>query len=180
MIIRAEKRDDYNKIEKVIKSAFGAENKPDDFNEWVLVGKIRENASYIKELSLVAEIEEEIVGHAMFSLATIENEQVIQNTLALAPVSVDKKFQRKGIGSKLISEGIKIAEDLGYESIIVMGDPEYYTRFGFEKASKWTIGIDEAYDSDYLFVLELRPGALNSVYGIIKYSKPFYDEGELI
>ncbi|NMB01639.1 MAG: hypothetical protein GX971_09025 [Firmicutes bacterium] len=62
-----------------------------------------------------------------------------------------------------------------------MGDPNFYTKFGFEKASNWRIGLDENYSSDYLFALELRKGELERVNGIVKYCDLFYDEnGELI
>ena len=62
-----------------------------------------------------------------------------------------------------------------------MGHPSYYTKFGFELSSKWHIGLDDDFESDYIFGLELIEGALTHVNGNIKYIDAFYsDDGELI
>lgn len=179
--IRPETKQDYKRLRAVIKSAFYREGKDDDFNEWILVEKIRESDFYINALSLVAEIEDEIVGYIMFTPMKIVDGADTYDSLALAPVAVEKAFQNKGIGTGLVEAGIETARQLGYRSIIVMGHPTYYTKFGFEKASKWRIGLDENYDSDYLFALELTEKGLEGVHGIVKYCAPFYSEdGELI
>jgi len=64
--------------------------------------------------------------------------------LALAPVSVLPDYQNKGIGSKLILQGLKISKEIGFKSIIVLGYETYYPRFGFKSASKW--GIKAPFD----------------------------------
>lgn len=179
--IRQEIPMDFNEVNEVIQSAFYREDKEIDFNEWKLVEKIRESDYYINELSLVAEMNKKVVGHILFTPMKIKNSLNTFDSLALAPISVHKDYQNKGIGKLLVQAGIKNAKELGYDSIIVMGHPNYYPKFGFELASKWKIGIDDNFTNDYLFALELYEEALSNVNGIIKYCKPFYNEnGELI
>lgn len=180
-IVRVERKADYEDISEVVKSAFYREDKDIDFNEWKLVENIRDSEYFIEELSLVAIFNDKVVGHILFTPMEIINEQEKYKSLALAPIAVKPQFQNKGIGHQLINEGIKKAKELGYGSIIVMGHPTFYTKFGFELASKWHIGIDDNFDSKYLFALELRRGELSKIKGIIKYCKPFYNKkGELI
>ena len=165
----------------MVYSAFYREDKPGDFNEWVLVREIRNTEFYLNELSLVAEVDQQIVGHILFTPMAIENGNEAHNTIAMAPVSVFKDYQNQGIGTALVEKGIATANDLGYDSIIVMGHPTYYKRFGFKKASEWKIGIDSSFNNDFLFGLELKPNALKNKNGIIRYAPPFYSKtGELI
>ncbi len=180
-IINNETPSDYLQVKKVIKSAFNIEAENSEFNEWILVEKIRNSEYYINELSLVALIEGKVVGHILFTPMKINDENNSYDSLALGPVSVHKDFQNKGAGKQLIKSGIEKAKELGYKSIIVMGDPQYYTKFGFDLASKFQIGTTSDYNDEYLFALELLKGELCRVRGIIKYCPSFYDEhGELM
>jgi putative acetyltransferase len=89
---------------------------------------------YISVLSLVAEIDNKIVGHILFFPIKIISQENEYETLSLAPMSVLPTYQKMGIGSKLIEYGIKAAKKAGYGSIIVVGHPDYYPRFGFAPA----------------------------------------------
>jgi putative acetyltransferase len=172
---------DFDRVREVVKSAFCRQNTAEDFNEWVLVEKIRESEYYVNELSLVADVNGLVVGHIMFSPMKITGKSGAFDSLALAPISVHRDFQKRGIGKDLVKAGIEAAKRLGYKSIVVLGDPAYYTKFGFEKAAKYKIGITEAFDDEYLFVLELVKGSLAEVSGVVKYCPAFYNElGELI
>ena len=74
-----------------------------------------------------------IAGHILFTKIKIVNEEKSFASLALAPVSSKTGFQNQGIGAKLILEGHRIAEELGYESVILIGHEKYYPRFGYKK-----------------------------------------------
>jgi len=180
--IRKETQGDYEQIRDVIKSAFKAIGERDnEFNEWNLAERIRESEYYINDLSLVAEIGGTVVGHIMFTPLKIKGDKECYESLDLAPVSVHTDFQSQGIGKLLVRSGIEIAKRLGYKSLIVMGDPKYYQNFGFKLASDWKIGLNNNFDSKYLFALELVEGGLDGVSGIVEYCPPFYNEkGELI
>ncbi|MDF2533157.1 MAG: family N-acetyltransferase [Clostridia bacterium] len=182
MLIRKETKEDYDQIREVIKSAFKAiEENDDEFNEWTLAERIRKSEYYINDLSLVAEIDGIVVGHIMFTPLKIKGSAETHESLDLAPVSVRTDYQNQGIGKLLVRSGIEKAKELGYKSLIVMGHPKYYQSFGFKLASDWKIGLDNEYNSKYLFALELVDGGLDGVSGIVEYCPPFYNEnGELI
>ncbi|MFN6482054.1 MULTISPECIES: N-acetyltransferase [unclassified Nostoc] len=125
--IRCETLADYTVIAEVNMLAFGQEN------EAKLVEKIRGSDRYISELSLVAEVENVVVGHILFSYIDLVGEERLQ-VLSLAPLAVLPQFQRRGIGSALIKAGLEIAETKKEAIVIVLGHPEFYTRFGFKSS----------------------------------------------
>lgn len=172
--IRQETKEDYRSTEAVVEKAFkDAENS--DHNEQILVEKLRRSDAFIPELSLVAELNEEIIGHIMLTKLFIENEGDIYESLALAPVSVLPQYQNKGIGSKLINQSLKIAKRFGYKSVIVLGHEKYYPRFGFKCASIWGIKAPFDVPDEAFMALELEAGSLDGVTGSVVYSKEFFE-----
>jgi predicted N-acetyltransferase YhbS len=173
IIIRKETPEDYAWVVELTEKAF--ETMPfSDGNEGKLVGNLRKTDMFISELSLVAELDNQVVGHILFSPILIDNGQELFESLALAPVSVLPEYQNQGIGSKLINEGHKVARKLGFKSVIVLGHPEYYPKFGYKPASEW--GIKSPFDlpDDNVFMaMELTPGALNKVSGKVIYPAEF-------
>ena len=109
--IRCETLSDYRAIAEVNTLAFAQEN------EAKLVEKIRNSNRYISELSLVAEVENVVVGHILFSYIDLVAEETLQ-VLGLAPLAVRPQFQRQGIGSALIKAGLEIAE-VKKETIVI-------------------------------------------------------------
>ncbi|ETT79283.1 GNAT family N-acetyltransferase [Bacillus mycoides] len=169
--IRQEQKNDYRKTEEVVQQAFLNEEFSDK-KEHELVKRIRECDAFIPELSIVA-VDEEIVGHIMLSKITIEQDGTTVDSLALAPVSVTPSHQKKGIGGKLITAALEKAKELGYESVVVLGHPEYYPKFGFKKASDWNIKAPFEVPDEVFMVIELGENALQGVEGIVQYSSAF-------
>lgn len=133
MQIRAEELADYEAIDRSVEAAFGSRQQVD------LVEAIRASGAFLPELSLVAEEDGVVVGHVMISLATLMMgaEQVpIHN---LSPLAVVPERQGSGIGSALVREVVRRAEELGAAAVILEGDPRYYGRFGFEPAYRYGI-----------------------------------------
>ncbi|UCG35097.1 MAG: N-acetyltransferase [Candidatus Omnitrophota bacterium] len=124
--MREEKDTDTLYIRHVHIQAF---NGPD---EALIVEALRNN--HCLEISLVCEMDDKIVGHIAYS-PVYHNNKVIG--LGLAPVAVLPKYQRKGIGSALIKEGNKSVFKKGFKKIFVLGDPKYYSKFGFKPAKKY-------------------------------------------
>ena len=85
------------------------------------------------EISLVARNEGQIVGHVLLSRMKVEGDGREYRALGLAPVAVLPNFQRKGVGGRLIEEALRRAEEQGEETVFVLGEPEYYQRFGFRQ-----------------------------------------------
>ena len=172
--IRKENIEDRDEIYNIIKESFKSAEHSDG-SEQDLVNRLRNSDSYIHDLSLVATCNKTIVGHIMFTKISIENKDLKTESLALAPLSVLPKYQRQGVGSKLISEGLSIAKNLGYKSVVVLGSEKYYPKFGFKEAKKF--GINPPFDlpSENFMVIDLEPASLKYVNGVVKYAKEFFE-----
>ena len=166
MIIRKETKKDYKIIYEVNKKAFNQNDESE------LIKRIRSSNHFIPELSLVAEENGEVIGHILFSKIKIIGERVYES-LSLAPMSVLPKFQKQGVGGKLVKEGLKKARNLGFNSVIVLGHKEYYPRFGFKRASKWNIKCPFEVPDDAFMAIELKEGALENKSGTVQYPKEF-------
>ena len=167
MIIRKESPRDYDAIYLVVKEAFRSAEHADG-NEQDLVALLREGESYIPELALVAEIQGEIVGHIMFTKAKVGESPV----LALAPLSVLPGHQRKGIGTALVTQGHKIARELGYGYSVVLGSEKYYPRMGYVPAD--TLGILPPFEvpKENFMAYKLQENAAR-INGTMEYAKEF-------
>jgi putative acetyltransferase len=126
MRIRDERPEDIAAVRELNLKAFG---QPDEAD---IVDKLRSDCP--KLLSLVAEDQGRIVGHILFSPVTLERPEDTVEGMGLAPMAVLPELQRKGIGSKLVEEGLKRGRSAGWPFVVVLGHPEYYPRFGFEPA----------------------------------------------
>lgn len=92
----------------------------------------------------------------------------LDNALLLGPLAVDRTVQAVGIGTALMEDSIRIARDLRYDAIILVGDPDYYTRFGFCPAAPGTLAMPGPFDPGRLLALELQPGGLDRAGGILR------------
>ncbi len=165
--IRKEIESDYGATYELVRSAFiGVEHSDND--EHNLVERLRKSDAFIPELSLVAQIDEILVGHIMFTKVTVGDDVA----LALAPVSVLPEFQKNGIGSALIKEGHKIAKDMGYEYIIVLGSDKYYPKFGYTPAIEFDITAPFEVPSEYFMAIKLQENT-KSIKGTVQYAKEF-------
>lgn len=120
-------------------------------------------------MSLVAEVDGEIVGHILLTKAKVGSKEV----LALAPLAVAPKWHGKGVGSKLVLESHRIAKELGYMGIALLGDPNYYTRFGYLKSESFGITCPFEVPSEFYMAIELFENSLNDVEGTVKHSPAF-------
>lgn len=112
------------------------------------------------ELSLVALEGEEIVGHILYSPVTIEHEgKVVAEGLGLALVAVSPAHQKRGIGSALVQASLEALAASGCPLVVVLGEPEFYQRFGFEPASRHGIANEYGVDEPFMLI-EFVPGAV--------------------
>ncbi len=149
MIIRPETANDLGAIGAVVAAAFGQPAEAD------LVDALRKDGDLV--LSLVVEVEGEIVGHVGFSRLWIEQDGQRTPGISLAPVSVLPQHQHKGIGRALVGAGHLRLKALGERIVFVLGDPAYYQRFGFAVATAAPFAC--VYQGEHLQALRLSAEA---------------------
>ena len=165
LTIRPETSEDVATIRHVNEEAFGGTDEAD------IVEKLRSRQAFT--LSLVATWEDKVIGHILFSPVTIESESLSFDAVGLGPMSVLPSYQRRAIGSQLIRTGLEECKCLGHEIVVVLGYPDYYSRFGFVQASSYGIKCEYDVPDEAFMVLELRKGALAERSGTVKYQPEF-------
>lgn len=163
--IREEKPEDSEAIWRVNEEAFGQPN------EAALVAALRDAGAVT--LSLVAERQDESVGHILFSPVRIEAGGVTHQAVALGPMAVAPAHQRQGIGSQLVRAGLARLKQEGHRLVIVLGHPGFYPRFGFKPAAPHSIYYIHDLPPEVFMVCELAPGALEGVQGVVHYRPEF-------
>jgi putative acetyltransferase len=150
-------------VHSVNQAAFGRMDEAD------LVDNLR--AEGVVLASIVAELENRIVGHILFSRMSIETSGGSVPAVALAPMAVLPEHQRQGIGGRLIGYGLDRLRRQGEHIVIVVGHPDYYPRFGFstEKARS----LESPFPPEAFMAMELRPGPLDQIRGKVKYAAAF-------
>jgi predicted N-acetyltransferase YhbS len=170
MIIRREKPEEFSRIYALVKTAFQtakvADGKEQDF-----VSQLRAGGSYIPELALVAEEDGSLIGHIMLTRIYIADNGKKFESLLLAPVSVALEYRNQGVGSDMIKEGFKLAKEMGYTSVLLVGDPAYYHRFGFQTSVNFGIRNANNFPDQYVLACELVPGALSGISGTVDFIK---------
>ena len=167
MHIKQESKSDYAAVYEVVKTAF-ATAEHSDGTEQDLVTALRSSSSFVPELSLVAEVDNKIVGHILFTKADVDGHTV----LALAPLSVLPSYQRQGIGLALMAEGHRIARELGFGYSVVLGHPGYYPKAGYCPANQLGIKAPFEVPNENFMALKLNPAA-EGVNGTLKYDAAF-------
>ena len=166
IIIREECEEDYDAVRIVNDRAFGT---PEEGN---IVERLRKVCQGI--ISLVAVFDERIVGHIFFSPVIIDSEVKQIVGVGLAPMAVLPEYQRQGIGSLLVKEGLRRIKETDCPFIIVLGHIDYYPRFGFERASQYGLKCQWGGVPDEAFmVLVLNKSVIAGISGVVKYRSEF-------
>ena len=162
--IRPETNEDAKCVWNVNRNAFETEAEAN------LVDALRDGG--YSEVSLIAVVDGEIVGHILFTRITIVTKTGTVDALSLAPMAVLPSHQRQGIGSKLVETGLETCREQGHKIVVVLGHPKFYPRFGF------SAGLAQPLESPFgsgetWMAVELAPGAMEGIAGRVEYSPPF-------
>lgn len=164
-LIRTEgDEEDHKVVFEVVRSAFGEDTEAE------LVDLVRSRNEAL--ISLVAGIDGSIVGHVL--LSPIEMVPTFKGRLGgVAPLSVLPSFQNQGIGGLLMKAVISQSLSLGLDALFLLGNPAYYSRFGFA-----TSHIQNEYGATGAFMhMELKKGCLEGATGLAKYVSAFAEVG---
>ncbi len=184
LTIRTTDKNEFFETENLTREAFWNLYKP-GCDEHLALHQLRSGDCYVPELDLIALLDGQIVGHVISTKAKVvdsgvhvavapnpvaveaadSGDEMCHEVLCLGPISAEPSLQGKGIGSQLMRQSIARAASLGFKSIILYGNPEYYKRFGFENAEKYTIATRDNQNYDPFMAIELYPGALNGITG---------------
>jgi putative acetyltransferase len=127
------------------------------------------SGSYV---SLVATIDQHIVGHILFTPVTIEP-AVDRRIAGLAPMAVHPDHQRSGIGGQLIRAGLEECRRSKYSAIVVLGHPEYYPKFGFTPAHTFGLTCEFPSPPEAFMAIALESAGLSGIAGTVRYLPQF-------
>lgn len=140
----------------------------------MIIHNLRKDKSFVKELDYCIEIDNKIIANIVYAKGKLKLENGnIREILIFGPVSVLPEYQKKGYGEKLINYTIEKAKELGFDAIVIMGNPNYYKKFGFESCSKYKIhyeGIDKKEETPFFMIKILNDNNIENLKGI--YSAP--------
>ena len=174
--IRLEEEKDYLKVENLVRDAFWNVYRPGAYEHYI-VHNLRDDSSFIYDLAYIIEKNDEIIGHINYSNGRLnlyrKNRYGVDIKVAdgsekasvLGPISINSKYQSNGYGSKLIRHTLKLAEDMDIPFVFVIGDEDYYSRFGFESASKYNIYLEgtDTEDENPFFMIKILNGNENII-----------------
>ncbi len=166
--LRLEQPADYREVELLVREAFWNVYMPGCYEHY-LVHIMRHAPRFVRELDYVAVAGGTIVGHIAYVKSLIHADDGSRHeVLTLGPIAVLPEYQRMGIGRKLIEHTRIRAAASGHRAILLCGDPEYYSRMGFEAAERWGIRADGNIYLDALQAYPLRDDALEGMSGIYR------------
>lgn len=178
--IRNEQEKDYRRVEEITRAAFSYPERIErggigcPYEHW-MVHELRKRDG-VSELSLVAEVDNVVVGHIICSKAEVRIANGAIPILNFGPLSVLPEYQGKGVGKALIRSMISKATDLGFGAILFFGRPEYYPQFGFKEASVWGVTDSNGYNYPAFMGMELISGYLSGAKGGKYYESDIYDD----
>ncbi len=163
VLVKEEQSRDREQVRKVNEAAFGRSDEAD------LIHRLRVEGAIL--LSLVAEVDGQIIGYILFSRMTVETGQGPIAAVSLAPMAVLPEHQAARSEANLVRRGLAQLRDRGERIVIVLGHKQYYPRFGFscKKARRLT----SPFPPEVFMALELADGALAGVHGAVRYPSAF-------
>lgn len=159
-----ENKSDYLEVENLVRNAFWNVYRPGAFEHYI-VHELRNDESFIKNLAYVIEDNGEIVGHINYSTGFIESENEKSDAVVLGPIAIRNDHQNKGLGTKLIEYTLSLAEKEDIPYIFVVGDENYYQRFGFISASEYGLyleGTDPTEECPFFMIKIFDEGKLKN------------------
>ncbi|MBE3468463.1 N-acetyltransferase [Enterobacter cloacae complex sp. P15RS] len=164
MLIRVEIGIDAPGIDALLRRSFAGDA------EAQLVHDLREDG--LITLGLVATDDEgQVVGYVAFSPVIVQGEEL--QWVGMAPLAVDENYRGQGLARQLVYEGLDSLNEFGYAAVVVLGDPAFYERLGFEPAAKYDLRCHWSGTETSFLVHPLADDALDGVNGLVEYHDHF-------
>lgn len=161
IVIRNETERDYAAVENLTREAFWNKNVP-GCDEHYLAHIMRNHTDFVRELDFVAELDGAIVGSIMFTRSRLADENGAEKQiLTFGPISVLPEFQRRGIGKRLIEYASAKAAEMGFEAIVIFGNPDNYVSSGFISCKRRNICLEGDIFPCAMLVKELKPNVFD-------------------
>lgn len=177
IIIRNETAKDFRVVEKITRDAFWNVNAP-GCDEHYLVHIMRGHEDFIPELDFVITLNGVVIGNVMYTKAKLVDENGSEKEiLTFGPVSIAPEYQRKGHGKALLEYSFRKALNLGFDTIVIFGDPNNYVSRGFKCCKKYNVCVEGGVFPTAMLVKELIPGALDGR-RCIYHESPVYNFNE--
>lgn len=175
--IRNEEEKDYKQVEEITRKAFWNLYVP-GCNEHYLVHVMRSHKDFLPELDFVIESDDKIIGNIMYTKAKLTDESGYEkNILTFGPVCIAQEYQRMGYGKMLMEYSFEKAAALGYDVIVIFGNPDNYVSRGFKSCKKYNVALENGTYPSAMIVKELKPDALDGRKWIY-YQSPVLDIDE--
>ena len=175
LVIRKETPADYFNTEHMVLRAFWNIHDP-GCNEHLLVHKLRTAPEYLPELSRVAELDGKIVGAIFYAKARVVDGDTAHEILTFGPLAVEPTCFSMGIGAKLLEETTALAKTAGWPGIVILGEPDYYPKHGFQTCDHFGIMHPDLGNCDPFMALPLSEDFAN-VHGLF-YEAPVFESCE--
>lgn len=167
-MIRLENENDYLNVEEMVRNSFWNVYRPGAYEHYI-VHNLRNDKSFISDLAYVIECDGEIIGHINYSRGIIDYGDEKVDAAVLGPIAIHENYQNQGLGSRLIEYTLDLAKNHDIPFVFVVGDENYYQRFGFESASKYNIfleGCDTSEECPFFMINILKETKLKNKLGI--------------
>ncbi|HWR19152.1 MAG TPA: N-acetyltransferase [Clostridia bacterium] len=159
--IRNEEETDYERVEEITRKAFWNIYVPGCIEHY-LVHVMRSHKDFLPELDLVIEVDNQIIGNIMYTKAKLVDESGEEKEiLTFGPVCIMPEYQRMGYGKLLMEHSFKQAAALGYDVIVIFGNPNNYVSRGFKSCKKYNICLENGICPAAMMIKELKPDALD-------------------
>lgn len=175
--IRLEKKEEYRKVETLVREAFWNVYRP-GCSEHFVIHVLRNDPAFVKELDFVMEKDGELIGQNMFMRTIIEaDDGRVIPVLTMGPIGIAPEFKRQGYGKKLLDYSLEKAADMGFGAVLFEGNIGFYGQSGFTYARNFGIryhDLPEGADDSFFLCKELIPGYLNDVTGVYQTPQGYY------
>ena len=159
--IRNEEETDYERVEEITRKSFWNLYIPGCYEHY-LVHVMRSHQDFLPELDLVIEVDDQIIGNIMYTKTKLIDESGEEkDILTFGPVCILPEYQRKGYGKKLMEYSFAQAAVLGYDVIVIFGNPNNYVSHGFKSCKKYNVCLGNGTYPAAMMVKELKPDVLD-------------------